>query len=369
MAAFGFLTYNLIDLAINGSGDIGTVLEMFFSNFVIYFFYIVFAIALIIFSKIANKKSVDSIKNKVFAAIPFGIIVIIEITFMIITGATLPEGYIAPGYFVTAVIVLLGAGAIAAIPFLVKFEKEDASGAAKVAPVVAPVAAAPVYQEPQDLEEPQPEPQPVPPQKKNDNNDGGPEVKSNNKKGLIIILVIIALVVLLAGGVTTAIILTNKNNREKGPDDNPSSTVIPPSKSSSSSSSSRSSSRSSSSSSTVSKTPKQVMADIATSIYGSAKYYDDNNEDYNYWYSDSGFITIVAWDLDESYLQDAAEYVVSKLPSYLVSVDSLHSGTWSDGLNGYFQNFVTQDEQVMVEVGSYYDDTGLNCQILSHFNY
>ena len=111
------------------------------------------------------------------------------------------------------------------------------------------------------------------------------------------------------------------------------------------------------------------MEDIVTNIYGSAKYYNDNNEDYNYWYSDSGFITIVMWDeLDETYLEAAVEFVVEKLPSYLVSVDELHSGTWSDGLSGYFQNFVSQDDQVMVEVGSYYEDNALNCQILSHFN-
>ena len=361
VAAFGFLTYNLIDLAINGSGDIG---EMFFSNFVIYFFYIVFAIALIIFSKIANKKSVDSIKNKVFAAIPFGIIVIIEITFMIITGATLPEGYIAPGYFVTATIVLLGAGAIAAIPFLVRFEKEDTGGAVKAAPVVAPVAAAPVYKESEDLEEPKEEK----PQKRNDDNNGDPERKSS-KKGLIIILIIVAALVLVGGGVTAGILLSNKNNREKGPDDNPSSTVIPPSKSSSSSSSSKSSSKSSSSSASVSKTPKEVMVDICNNIYGSAIYFDDDNENYNYWYSDSGFVSIVMWsDLDESYLRDAAEYVAGLLPSYLNNIDSLHSITWSDGTDGYAQNFVSQDEQVKVEIGSFFDSGYLQCQILSHFN-
>ena len=168
---------------------------------------------------------------------------------------------------------------------------------------------------------------------------------------------------------TTAIILTNKNNREKGPDDNPSSTVIPPSKSSSSSSSSKSSSKSSSSSASVSKTPKEVMVDICNNIYGSAIYYDDDNENYNYWYSDSGFVSIVMWsDLDESYLRDAAEYVAGLLPSYLNNTDSLHSVTWSDGTDGYAQNFVSQDEQVKVEIGSFFDSGYLQCQILSHFN-
>jgi hypothetical protein len=298
--------------------------------------------------------------------LPFGIIVLTEILFMIITGATLPEGYVAPGYFVTAVSILLGAGSLGAIPFLVKFEKEDAAVAASAPVTATPVAAAsaePVYQEPK-YEEPKAEPQP---QQKND--DNGPEVKSNTKKGLIIILIIVACLVLIGGGVTAAILLANKNNREKGPDDNPSSYVAPSSKSSSSSSSSKSSSKSSSSSSMVSKTPKEVMADIVTNIFGSAKYYDDDNSDYNYWYSDSGFITVVAWsELDSSYLRDAVEYVAGQLPTYLHSIDSIHYIDWDDGTNGYAQNFVSQDKQVKVELGSYYEDNVLNCQILSHFN-
>lgn len=65
----------------------------------------------------------------------------------------------------------------------------------------------------------------------------------------------------------------------------------------------------------------------------------------------------------------AFPFVVGKLPSYLNNLDQLHSDTWSDGLSGYFQNFASQDGQVNVEIGSYYDDTGLNCQVLSHFNY
>ena len=370
LTSAGLSVYNMVDLMISDSDNWNIFLEMLIKSIIIDSLYIAFAIALIVFVKIADKTKVDSVKNKVFAMLPFGIIVLTEILFMIITGATLPEGFVAPGYFVTAVIILLGAGSLGAIPFLVKFEKEDAAVVASAPVAAAPVAVAsaePAYQEPK-YEEPKAEPQP---QQKND--DNGPEVKSNTKKGLIIILIIVACLVLIGGGVTAAILLANKNNREKGPDDNPSSYVAPSSKSSSSSSSSKSSSKSSSSkssssSSAVSKTPKQVMEDIVTSIYGSAKYYNDNNNDYNYWYTDEGYITVVGWELDESYLRDAAEYVVSKLPSYLVNIDSLHSGTWSDGLSGYFQNFVSQDEQVMVEIGSYYDDTGLNCQVLSHFN-
>ena len=209
------------------------------------------------------------------------------------------------------------------------------------------------------------EPKEVKPNKKN---DGDPEVKSS-KKGLIIILVIILAFVLVGGGVTAAILLANKNNREKGPDDNPSSYVAPSTKSSSSSSSSKSSSKSSSSSSVVSKTPKEVMADIVTNILGSAKYIDDYSSDYNYWYSDSGYMTVIAWsELDENYLRDAVEYVAGQLPTYLHSIDSIHYVDWGDGTNGYAQNFVSQDEQVKVELGSYYEDNVLNCQILSHFN-
>ena len=358
ISGLGVSIYNFVDLAIKNSGISDIFVEMLIDNIVIDVFYIAFAIALIIFTKIALKNNVNSMKNKVFAMLPFGIIVLTEILFMIITGVTMPEGYSAPGYFVTAVIVLLGAGSLGAIPFLVRFEKEDAAVAAS-----APVAAAPVYQEPKEPQDLQ-EPKEVKPNKKN---DGDPEVKSS-KKGLIIILIIVACLVLI-GGVTAAILLANKNNREKGPDDNPSSYVAPSSKSSSSSSSSKSSSKSSSSSSTVSKTPKEVMADIVTNIFGSAKYYDDNNSDYNYWYSDSGYITVVAWsELDSSYLRDAVEYVAGQLPTYLHNVDSIHYIDWGDGTNGYAQNFVSQDEQVKVELGSYYEDNVLNCQILSHFN-
>ena len=365
ISSLGVLIYDFVDLAIKNSGVSDIFVEMLIDNIIIDVFYIAFAIALIIFTKIALKNNVDSMKNKVFAMLPFGIIVLTEILFMIITGVTMPEGYSAPGYFVTAVIVLLGAGSLGAIPFLVKFEKDDAGNLiATSAIATAPVAAAPVYQkpkEPQDLQEPKE----VKPNKKN---DGDPEVKSS-KKGLIIILVIILAFVLVGGGVTAAILLANKNNREKGPDDNPSSYVAPSTKSSSSSSSSKSSSKSSSSSSVVSKTPKEVMADIVTNILGSAKYIDDYSSDYNYWYSDSGYMTVIAWsELDENYLRDAVEYVAGQLPTYLHSIDSIHYVDWGDGTNGYAQNFVSQDEQVKVELGSYYEDNVLNCQILSHFN-
>ena len=340
ISGLGVSIYNFVDLAIKNSGISDIFVEMLIDNIVIDVFYIAFAIALIIFTKIALKNNVNSMKNKVFAMLPFGIIVLTEILFMIITGVTMPEGYSAPGYFVTAVIVLLGAGSLGAIPFLVRYEKEDAAVAAS-----APVAAVPVYQEPKEPQDLQ-EPKEVKPNKKN---DGDPEVKSS-KKGLIIILIIVACLVLI-GGVTAAILLANKNNR------------------SNSSNSSKSSSKSSSSSSTVSKTPKEVMADIVTNIFGSAKYYDDNNSDYNYWYSDSGYITVVAWsELDSSYLRDAVEYVAGQLPTYLHNVDSIHYIDWGDGTNGYAQNFVSQDEQVKVELGSYYEDNVLNCQILSHFN-
>ena len=364
ISSLGVLIYDFVDLAIKNSGVSDIFVEMLIDNIIIDVFYIAFAIALIIFTKIALKNNVDSMKNKVFAMLPFGIIVLTEILFMIITGVTMPEGYSAPGYFVTAVIILLGAGSLGAIPFLVKFEKDDADNLiATSAIATAPVAAAPVYQkpkEPQDLQEPKE----VKPNKKN---DGDPEVKSS-KKGLIIILIAVIAFVLV-GGVTTAILLVNKNNREKGPDDNPSSYVAPSTKSSSSSSSSKSSSKSSSSSSVVSKTPKEVMADIVTNILGSAKYIDDYSSDYNYWYSDSGYMTVIAWsELDENYLRDAVEYVAGQLPTYLHSIDSIHYVDWGDGTNGYAQNFVSQDEQVKVELGSYYEDNVLNCQILSHFN-
>ena len=340
------------------------------------FIFVAFGIAIIVFAKMALANKIDCKTRKIFAAVPFGIMIIYSILFMIFTGISFAPGY-AVGYYVTASIMIVACGAIGCIPFFAKFEDkplDEAAASKAAAAAVAPVAAAPAYQEPK-YEEPKSESQQqAQPQKRN--NDGGdPEVKSN-KKGLIIILIVVAALVLCGGGGVGVYFLiknANNQNREDGPSDDDTSyysSSSSKSSSKSSSSSSRSSSKSSSSSAAVSKTPKEVMADICKNIYGSAKYYDDNNSDYNYWYSDSGFVTIVSWtELDESYLQDAAEFVVGKLPSYLVNIDQLHSGTWSDGLSGYFQNFTTQDEQVKVEIGSYYDDTGLNCQVLSHFNY
>ena len=370
-AAFLSDVYNIIDLLVSDGSLPNVFVEMFIRGFITILFYVAFDIALIVFYKNALKNKVDSIKNKIFAVMPFGIMFVICIMFMIVTGVNMPG--MAHGFYVTASILMVACAAIGIIPFFVPFKDEPLDqNAAAAAPVkaapaasVAP-AAAPAKQEAKAAPAPQPN--------NNTNNSGDPEVKSN-KKGLIIILIVVAALVLCGGGGVGVyfLIKNNQNNQHREDDEweDGSSYYSSKSSSSSSRSSSRSSSSSkSSSSSSVSKTPKQVMADICTNIYGSAKYYDDNNSDYNYWYSDAGFITIVGWDsLDESYLQAAAEFAVEKLPNYLVNIDSLHSGTWSDGLSGYFQNFTTQDEQVMVEVGSYYDETGLNCQILSHFNY
>ena len=245
-------------------------------------------------------------------------------------------------------------------------EPEPAPVVEEVEPIPEPVIEEPAPEEPSFEPEPQPAYQA--------NNNGNPEKKSN-KKILVIILIIVGALVLVGGGVGAGIAIAsskkNKNN-EDGPRDDEYSYVAPSSKPSSSNKPSSSSAKPSSqpqSSVAPTWTPKEVMAEICTNIYGSAKYYDDNNEDYNYWYSDSGFVTYVIWDtLDETYLEAAVEFVVEKLPSYLVNIDELHSGTWSDGLNGYFQNFVSEDEQVMVEIGSYYENDELNCQILSHFN-
>ena len=245
------------------------------------------------------------------------------------------------------------------------------------APINEAVEPAPI-QEPV-IEEPEPQPEPVidEPLKEEAPAPSNPEKKKSGKKALIIILIVIGFIVFAGGGLTAGLLLTkNSRNNNNGGKDDWSGEEIPPTSYSSapapSSSSSRPSSSTpqpSSSSAAPEKTPKEVMADIVTNIYGSAKYYDENPEDYNYWYSDSGFITVVAWeDLDDSYLQAAAEYVVEKLPSYLNNIDELHSGKWSDGLDGYFQNFVSRDGQTAVEVGSYFEEGVLNCQILAHFN-
>ena len=360
----GLLTYDMISLMIRDSGNAGIYVEMLIESIIIDILYIAFAIALIIFTKIALKNNVDSMKNKVFAMLPFGIIVLTEVLFMIITGATLPEGYVAPGYFVTAIIILIGAASLGAIPFLVRFEKEDASAVA-VTPAVAaaPVAAAsaasepaPVYEEPK-YEEPKPQPQ------NKNNNDGDPEVKSNNKKGLIIILIIIACVVLVGGGVTTAIILANKKNSGgEHNKQNESSYVTPTSRTSSSSSSRSSSSKPSSSSTTY--TPVKVIADIDQMNTGSATHYAyDSDAQAYYFYISYGS----SWAVEDN-LRGAITTL--SMPDYLIADSEPYSGTWSDGDPGYFQYLHTPDNKVTVSLGSflYSDDSGddLRVQILAY---
>ncbi len=376
LTSAGLSVYNMVDLMIRDSNNWNIYLEMLIKSIILDLLYIAFAIALIVFVKIADKTKVDSVKNKVFAMLPFGIIVLTEILFMIITGATMPEGYAAPGYFVTAVIILLGAGSLGAIPFLVRFEKEDADGAAAVAPAVAaaPVAAtpaasepAPVYEEPK-YEEPQP-------QKRND--DNGPEVKSNNKKGLIIILIVVACLVLVGGGVTTAILLANKNNREKGPNDDENSYVIPPS-SSSSKSSSRSSSRSSSSSKSSSSSPRSsssssssssqavsynarnVMIDICMNTVGRANYRSQYPDDYDYELgSDGNYYAAFSFGstfAQESALKTYVETAANYMPSYMIASDEAGFGTWGDGSQGAFQHFYSPDGKVWCEIGTYLSD-------------
>ena len=380
ISSLGVLIYDFVDLAIKNSGVSDIFVEMLIDNIIIDVFYIAFAIALIIFTKIALKNNVDSMKNKVFAMLPFGIIVLTEILFMIITGVTMPEGYSAPGYFVTAVIILLGAGSLGAIPFLVKFEKDDASNLiATSAIATAPVAAAPVYQEPKEPQDLQ-EPKEVKPNKKN---DGDPEVKSS-KKGLIIILIAVIAFVLVGGGVTTAILLVNKNNREKGPNDDENSYVIPPSSSSSKSSSplsSRSSSSprpsssssepSSSSSSTETYEAYKVINDLCKSIFGRSNFQEFYPEDYDFWKDGSVYYSWVGYAEEytsESYLSFAVTNIRDNyLPDYLRAYDTLKTVTWSDGANGYIQHFITSDNRVYVELGSFIasDDSSsqLICQI------
>ena len=366
----GLLTYDMISLMIRDSNNWNIYLEMLIKSIIIDLLYIAFAIALIVFVKIADKTKVDSVKNKVFAILPFGIIVLTEILFMIITGATLPEGFVAPGYFVTAVIILLGAGSLGAIPFLVKFEKEDAAVAASAPVAAAPVAAAsaePAYQEPK-YEEPKAEPQP---QKKND--DNGPEVKSNTKKGLIIILIIVACLVLIGGGVTAAIILANKKNSgNNGPHDDDSAYVVPSSSSSSrsssksSSSSSRSSSSKSSSSQSSTYTPEGIIRQIVTNLGYTPKNMSSYPENYNYWLGDDGYyytaFNLAVDDPSEAYLYDAIVTGEDFVPSYMVAIDDIYYGQWSEGLNGYFHNYQTQDGRVKLEMGSYFYNNKVTCQ-------
>lgn len=372
ISSLGVLIYNFIDLAIKNSGVSDIFVEMLIDNIIIDVFYIAFAIALIIFTKIALKNNVDSMKNKVFAMLPFGIIVLTEILFMIITGVTMPEGYSAPGYFVTAVIVLLGAGSLGAIPFLVKFEKDDAGNLI----ATSAIATAPVYQEPKEPQDLQ-EPKEVKPNKKN---DGDPEVKSS-KKGLIIILIAVIAFVLVGGGVTTAVILANRKNRENGPKDDDTSYVVPSNSSSSRSSSSKSSSSprpsssssepSSSSSSAETYEAYKVINDLCKSIFGRSNFQEFYPEDYDFWKDGSVYYSWVGYAEEytsESYLSFAVTNIRDNyLPDYLRAYDTLKTVTWSDGTNGYIQHFITSDNRVYVELGSFIasDDSSsqLICQI------
>ena len=249
-AAFLYDTYTLVDLLIQEEGSLPPAfVKMFIENFVIILFYVAFDIALIVFYKIALKTKVDSIKSKIFAVMPFGIMFAICIMFMIVTSIGMPG--MAPGFYVTASIIMLACAAVGCIPFLVKFKDEPLDAKAAAA---APIAAAGVAPVAASASAPKTAAQP---QKKNDNS-GDPEVKSN-KKGLIIILIVVAALVLCGGGGVGVYFLiknANNQNREDGPSDEDTSYYS----SSSSKSSSKSSSSSSkpSSSSVRSYTPVEV---------------------------------------------------------------------------------------------------------------
>ena len=304
------------------------------------FVFVIFGIAIIVFVKMALANKIDCKTRKILAAVPFGIMIIYSIVFMIMTGIHFAPGY-AAGYYVTAVILIVACGAIGCIPFFCKFEDKplDEAAASKAAAAAVAPAAAPVYQEP--ASEPKPQPQQAQPQKKN-NDNGDPEVKSN-KKGLLIILIVVAALVLCGGGgVGVYFLIKNaqnqKNNNEEWGDDSSYYS------SKSSSSSSKSSSKSSSSSA-KSYTASAVIAEIDRLNTGSATHY--------YLESDIYYLLI---SYGSTYAVEAnlkAAVTNLTMPSYLTARSDAYSGTWNDGAKGYFQYFDTPKKDVTVYVGSF----------------
>ena len=303
------------------------------------FIFVAFGIAIIVFAKMALANKIDCKTRKIFAAIPFGIMIIYSILFMIMTGVNSIK---APGYYVTSVIMILACGVIGCIPFFAKFEDKplDEAAASKAAAAAVAPAAAPVYQEP--ASEPKPQPQQPQPQKKN-NDNGDPEVKSN-KKGLLIILIVVAALVLCGGGGVGVYFLIknaqNNQNREDGPNDDSSN----PSSKSSSKSSSNSSSKSSSSSA-KSYTASAVIAEIDRLNTGSATHY---------YLEDDIYYLLISYGAEYASESNLRGAVVSlSMPSYLTARSDPYSGTWGDGAKGYFQYLDTPKKDVTVYIGSY----------------
>ena len=338
--------YDVINILVNDGSMPKVLVEMFIRNFVAILFYVAFDIALIVFYVIALNNKVDSIKNKVFAVMPFGIMFIICIMFMIVTNVT-TGGVGYPGFYVTASILMLACAAVGLIPFFVPFKNEPLGGKVAAAPAsagAATVAAAPTYQEPK-YEEPAPQKesqhQQAQPQKKN-NDSGDPEVKSN-KKGLLIILIVVAALVLCGGGGVGVYFLIknaqNNQNREDGPNDDSN-----PSSKSSSKSSSNSSSKSSSSSA-KSYTASTVIAEIDRLNTGSATHY---------YLEDDIYYLLISYGAEYASESNLRGAVVSlSMPSYLTARSDPYSGTWGDGAKGYFQYLDTPKKDVTVYIGSY----------------
>ena len=364
-ASFLANIYEIIEWIVDGGSASSTIIGIFVRSFVIILFYVIFDIALIVFYGIALKNRVNSIKNKIFAVMPLGIMFVICIMFMIVTSVTMPG--MAPGYYVTASIIMLACAVVGIIPFFVPFKDEPLGGDAVNAPAaVAPVAAAPV------AASAAPAASSNAPQPKNKKDDGDPEVKSN-KKGLIIILIVVAALVLCGGGGVGVyfLIKNNQNNQhhedEEWEDDDSRYYSSSKSSSSSSRSSSRSSSSSKSSSSSASTyTPEGIIKDVVRALGQTPRIQSSYPENYNYWLGDDGYyytgFNLSVDDPSEAYLYDAVVTGEDFVPSYMVAMDSIHSGQWPEGLNGYFHNYKTSDGKIKLEMGSYYYDGRVACQ-------
>ena len=112
-------------------------------------------------------------------------------------------------------------------------------------------------------------------------------------------------------------------------------------------------------------TAKSVIIDICKILFeeDDPKSDQESSTDYSYWDNkDGSYGTGVSYgSYDESYLEAAIESLAEELPTYLTALNEPEAGTWSDGTNGYFQDFGVDD--VIVSLGSYVESSTLGCQI------
>ena len=114
----------------------------------------------------------------------------------------------------------------------------------------------------------------------------------------------------------------------------------------------------------VLKTALEVTADISTTLFGKVISESEDSENYTYWENTDGSygIGVSFGSYGEEYLEVAVTSAASYLPEYCIEVVAPTVGTWSDGSNGYFALYATDDEAVEVEIGSYVYNSTLCAQ-------